>query len=420
MKEYNIEQLDNGLRIITYPMPEMESATIGIWVGTGGRYETEKQQGISHFLEHLLFKGTKKRSALEISKTIEGVGGSINAYTSEEFTCFFVKVRGKHQHLALDVLVDMIQNSLLSLEEIEKERLVVKEEINMILDHPSHYVHELVHNEMWQGHPLGRMLLGTEKSISSITRFDIEEYLKKSYFPKNMLISAAGNINVKSLVRDTEQYCSKMKNYNKHKIKIFKQNQSSPKLKILNKATEQTHVCIGMRSLRRKDPDRYAVKLLSIMLGENMSSRLFQTIREKYGLAYDISSGVSYFKDTGGLVISAGVKSNKLEKFVELVLCELQKINKNSVKGSELNRVKDFYQGQLALSFEKTMNRMMWLGENLISTDKVPMKQEVYNNIQKVTRDDIYRVANKIFKKNNLNIAVIGPVDKKVKLELNL
>lgn len=420
MSEYRIKQLDNGLRIITCPMPGMESAAIGVWIGVGGRYEVPTQQGISHFIEHLLFKGSKKRSALQISKAIEGVGGAINAYTSEEYTCYLVKVRGKHQSLALDVLMDMVLNPLFNSRDIEKERLVVKEEIHMVLDHPAHHVHELVHQLMWPEHPLGCMLIGREETIDSIERSHIVDFRTKNYFPENMLISASGNVDVKPLIKDTERYLEAISNYKKPKFKIFKSSQVQSQLKILKKATEQTHVCIGLRSVKREDPDRYAVKLISTILGENMSSRLFQIIREKYGLAYDVSSHMSYFKDTGGLVISAGVKSNKLEKFVELVLQELTKIRKNSIKETELTGAKEFYEGQLALGFEKTMTRMLWMGEHLISTGKVPTTEEVLKDVQKVTVDDIHRVAGKVFANNNLNVAVIGPVDEKVKLGLNI
>lgn len=420
MKEYEITQLDNGLRIISCQMPGMESAAIGVWVGIGGRYENEKVHGISHFIEHMLFKGTKKRSSLEISRAIEGVGGQINAYTSEEFTCYIVKVRGKHQGLALDVLLDMITSPLLSPEDIEKERLVVKEEIHMILDNPAGYAGEVIHELMWPDHPLGKMLIGTERSIDSIKRDDIIRFCQTNYFPRNILISAAGNIDINGLINDTKKTIKGVTNYNLAKLNLFKTKQISPQVKIISKPTEQIHVCIGMRAVHREDPDRYTVKLLSTILGENMSSRLFQIIREKYGLAYDISSGVSYFRDTGGFVIGSGVKLEKLEKYIELVLQELRRIKKNGISASELKRSKEFYEGQFALEFEKTMTRMMWMGESLMTTGKVQTTKEVLSDIEKVTQEDILRLANKIFNLVNLNIAIIGPVKEDTKLELDL
>lgn len=420
MREYEITKLDNGLRIISCHMPGMESAAIGVWIGVGGRFEEEKTHGISHLIEHLLFKGTKKRSSPQISRTIEGVGGHINAYTSEEYTCYMVKVRGKHQRLAIDVLGDMVSNPLFSPEDIEKERLVVKEEIHMILDHPAHYVGELVHQLMWPGHPLGRMLSGTEESIDSIRREDILNFCSRNYFPRNILISAAGNVDMKDLIKDAKRYIAKKPGYKTPKITAFKPRQTQPEVKIITKPTEQIHVCMGVRAVPREDPDRYTVKLLSTILGENMSSRLFQIIREKHGLSYDISSGVSYFKDTGGFIISSGVKQNKLEKFLELTLSELEKIKKNSVTQSELNRAKEFYEGQLALGFEKTMTRMLWMGENLLSTGKVPTAKEVLSEVHKVKAEDIHRLSNRIFNSSNLNIAVIGPVKEDMKLELEL
>lgn len=420
MREYEINKLDNGLRIITCHMPGMESASVGVWVGVGGRFEDEKVHGISHFVEHLLFKGTKKRSGPQISRAIEGVGGHINAYTSEEYTCYMIKVRGKHQKLALDVLWDMVTNPLFNPKDIEKERHVVKEEIHMILDSPAHYVGEVVHQLMWSDHPLGRMLIGTEKSIDSIQHDDIIRFQRSNYFPMNMLISAAGNIDVKRMVEDTKRYTKGFTNYKSPKSEIFKPKQTSPQIKVISKPTEQIHVCIGMYGVPREDPDRYTIKLLSTILGENMSSRLFQVIRERHGLSYDINSGVSYFRDTGGFVISSGVKLGKLEKFLELVFQELGKIKKNSITDSELKRAKEFYEGQLALEFEKTMTKMLWMGESLLSTGKVPTVKEVLRNVEKVKAGDIQRLSNRIFNSNILNVAIIGPVKEDIKLELGL
>jgi len=420
MSEYKIKKLDNNLQIAAYPMPGMDSVSIGIWAGIGGRYETSAQQGISHFIEHLLFKGSKKRSAVEISRAIEGVGGSINAYTSEEYTCFFIKVRGRHQGLALDVLWDMVLNPLFEPKNVEKERLVIKEEIHMILDYPSHYVRELVQKLMWEGHPLGRMLVGTEESLNVIKISDIIDFQRRNYFPSNMLLVSAGNIDINSLIEDSKVYTGSISNYTKPECEIFTEEGKSPRIKILSKPTEQIHICVGMHSVKREDTDRYVVKLMSIILGGNMSSRLFQIIREKYGFAYDVNSSIDFFKDTGAFVISGGVKRNKLKKFIELVLQELAKIKKNGVTEAELSQAKEFYEGQLALGFENTMSRMLWMGEYLITTDKMPSRQEIINNVESVTIDDIRRTAKKIFTRDNLNVAIIGPVDEGTKLELNL
>jgi len=420
MREYEINELKNGMRVVSCRMDGMESAAVGVFVGIGGRFEDERIHGISHFVEHLLFKGTKKRTSMQISKAIEGVGGHINAYTSEEHTCYMVKVRGKHQELALEVLMDMIKSPLFDSKEIEKERYVIKEEIHMIVDNPGHYASEVVHQLMWPDHPLGRMLIGTEESINSISRDDILEFQKNTYFPKNMIVSAAGNIDVKKLVHDSEALGAKMANYGKPRTEIFESRQKEPVVKICGKQTEQIHVCLGMRSVPREDPDRYVVKLLSIILGENMSSRLFQTIREKHGLSYEVNSGVSYFKDSGGFVISSGVKPDKLNKYCDLVAKELRSIKKNSVKSEELNRAKEFYEGQIALGFEKTMSRMLWMGENMISTESVPTVKEVLEKVKKVKIEDIRRLAAKIFNKDNLSVAVIGPAKEGMKLEFDL
>jgi predicted Zn-dependent peptidase len=420
VSEYKINDTKNGLRTISCKMPGMESVAVGIWVGIGGRYEEKNLQGISHFVEHLLFKGTKKRNSEEISQAIEGLGGHINAYTSEEFTCYMVKIRGKHQGYALEVLLDMIGNSLFDKDEIEKERHVIMEESHMILDHPGHYIGELVHELMWPNHPLGRMLVGTDKTITSIKREDIIGFHKVNYAISNMLISIAGNVDEKRLLDDAKRYTSKLPLGEKPAAPSFMSEQNEANIKIIEKPTEQIHVCIGMHGVPREDPDRYTLKLLSIILGENMSSRLFQTVREKHGLCYEISTGLSYFKDTGGFVISSGVKPNHLDKYISLVIKELKKIKTDYVSSGELKRAKEFYEGQLVLGFEKTMTKMLWMGEFLMSTGKVPSKKEVLEDIRKVSVKDIIRLSERIFNGNNLNVAIIGPVGKNTKLELSL
>ena len=315
--EYKLVTLPNGLRIVACPMPGMESVTFGLWAAVGGRYEKSNVQGISHFLEHLMFKGSKTRSARKISRTIEGVGGQLNAYTSEEFTCYLVKVRSKHQTLATNVILDMVENPLLNKKDIEKERMVIMEELHMVLDHPAHYVHEIIQELMWAKHPLGRMLIGTRDSIAAIKREDIVNFKKQYYYPENMLISVAGNLDSSRLINDAKKYFHDGRNHEVPECVVFENRQKKVEKRAVKKQTNQFHVCFGFRSVSRNDPDRYTTKLISIILGENMSSRLFQVIREKHGLAYDISSGVSYFKDTGGFVVSAGIKQKKLQQYVD-------------------------------------------------------------------------------------------------------
>jgi len=290
----------------------------------------------------------------------------------------------------------------------------------MILDHPGHYISEVIHELMWPDHPLGRMLVGTDETITSITREDIIDFHHRNYHPSNMIVSVAGNIDEKNLIKDTKKYTNKMELLDIPVAPFFKSQQSAPKIKIIEKETEQIHACIGVHGVCRQHPDRYAIKILSTILGENMSSRLFQVIREQNGLSYEISSGVSYFKDTGGFVISSGLKPNQFDKFMELVLKELKKIKNEYVGALELKRAKDFYEGQLVLGFEKTLTKMLWNGEYLMGTGAVPTAKDVLNGIHKVTQKDIMRLANNIFNKNNLNVAIIGPVKKNKKMEFDL
>ena len=420
MKEYEINDLDNRARIITSHMPHMESVSLGIWTGIGGRFENKRLQGVSHFIEHLLFKGTKKRSAAQISRAIEGVGGQINAYTAEEYTCYLVKVRGKYQKLALEVLWDMIMNPLLAPADIDKERHVVKEEIHMIIDHPAYYAGEILHELLWPGNPLGRLLLGTEKSVEKMSYSDIRNFKEAHYFPGNMVVSAAGQIDLEQLIEDTKRYTAWMQKGHRPKMKVFTAGQKEPVARIVPRKTEQTHICIGMRAVARDDPDRYAVKLLSIIVGENMSSRLFQVIREKHGLSYDINSSVNYFRDTGGFTVSSGVKTRQIDKFFKLVFRELKRIKKNGVSEGELARAREYYEGQLAMGFEKTMARMLWLGEGLLTVGKVPEIKTVIEKIRKITGEDIIRLAGKIFNRNNVNAAIVGPVKDNLKMDVDL
>lgn len=401
----------NGLRLITYHMPHMNSASIGIWVGAGGRNETNELSGMSHFIEHLVFKGTKKREGNEISQAIEGLGGVLNAFTGEEYTCYYSKVLSEYFPVTFDVLWDMVINTYFVNDNIEKEKLVVKEEINMYYDLPAQYVHDLLNEILWPDQPLGKMLIGTVETIDGLTNDKILGYKNEYYKLNNIVVAVAGK-NTHDEVKDIVfKYMDEYSSQSKPPVaSAVIENQQKPICLVSKKDTEQVHLAIGVRAFHREHEDKYALKVLNTIFGENMSSRLFQVIREKHGLAYSIHSSIDRFKDTGSLTISAGTEEQKLNKMLELIIQEMDNLKKNPVTLDELDRAKKYLVGQLSLGLEKTMNIMMWLGESILCENKVTDIDEILNRIRQVTIDDIQRISNVLFQNNRLNLAIIGPV----------
>lgn len=416
---YRKNTLDNGLRVVTHSIPAVESVALGIWIGTGGRYENKKVMGISHFLEHLLFKGTKKRSTRQIKQSIEGVGGSLNAFTSEEVTCYFVKILGKHLFLSLDVLTDMVLNATLPPLEIEKERTVIIEEIKMYLDLPGHYVGELLDQLFWPNHPLGRFLAGSAETVSAIKREDIKKYKDRFYNPRNIVIAVCGNVKHDRFLSDVNKHYAKLKSGIKGRFQpADKGKEHPPRTHFYFKETEQTHLSLGVHAFKFDHPDIYILSLLHIILGANMSSRLFQEVREKRGLAYQISSHVKRYQDTGAFVVNAGVDNAKVPRAIGVILGELAKIANKDVTKEELRRGKEFYVGQMLLGLEDTMDYMFWIGDRESSLGKPINPAEIIKRVNKVSVADIRRVAAKLFRANKLNLALIGPIKDKGKKEI--
>lgn len=409
---YELLTLDNGTRCAGLKISDRDSLSIGIWIDVGGRHESQSKSGISHFLEHLLFKGSNKRSAEKIKEAIEGRGGSINGFTTEEYTCFLVKALNKDMDIALDILTDIVLNPRLALEDIEKERAVIIEEIKMYKDLPMHYVHELLMELLWPGQPLGKFLAGTVETVNKIRQRDITAYKNKFYNPTNIVIAACGKMDYGNFFACCEKYFKAIRSGKKSVFKVAEGNQRRPKFKLLFKETEQTHLSIGTHALSRSDPDRHAINFLHIILGGNMSSRLFRELRERRGLVYEIGTSVKKFQDTGAFVIAAGLDNKKVLKSIELIMKELKRIKEKSVSADEFGRTKEFYRGQLLLALEDTLDHMLWMGDHMIAEKKIPTPQEILDEIEKVTPDDIMRVANKVFKNSRLNLALIGPIKK--------
>lgn len=416
---YQTTTLENGLKIVTAHMPQMQSLSIGFWIKAGGRYEAKETSGISHFLEHLLFEDTKNRSSKQIKQAIEGVGGSLNGFTGEEMTCYLVKILNRYLDVSADVLSDMILNAALSPASIEKERSVITEEIKMYMDLPGHFVHDLLNELMWPGHPLGMFLTGTTETVNSITRQDLTDYKKKFYAPNNIIVAAASSLNHETIVDCCGKYFEKLTKRPAASFKPISQVQKLHRVKLQYKDTEQMHIAMGVPAVSVSDPDRFTVSLLHIMLGANMSSRLFQEIREKRGLAYEISTSVKKYKDAGAFVVSGGIKNAKLTQAIEVILKELKKIKTDSPSSAELERAKEFYTGQMFMALEDTADHMLWIGEQVVSLDKIFTAEDILKKIEKVTIEDIKRVADKFFKSEKINLAVIGPLKDKDKKDIS-
>jgi predicted Zn-dependent peptidase len=402
--------LDNGIRIIAYPMARMQSVSLGIWINTGGRYENSQFKGISHYLEHLLFKGSKKYSCRKIKESIEGIGGSLNGFTSEELTCYLVKIPALHLNLALDILSDMVINPLLLEEEVERERAVILEEAKMYKDLPQSYVYELLDELLWPGQPLGMSIIGTPESISRIKSEELSQYQKKYYTPLNIVISACGNIAYDKFVRRASGIFGSLYQKEINAFSKVEEKQDKSQLKLFTKDTEQTHLALGFHGFRRGHPLRHSLGLLNIILGANMSSRLFNEVREKRGLAYEIGTQVKRFHDTGSFLVHAGIDNNKVGQAIAVILEELGRIKNELVTADELRRAKDFYLGQLMLALEDTLDYMLWIGESTACLDRTYSLKEIVKETSAVRKEDIRKVARCIFKESNTNLALIGPL----------
>ncbi len=405
-----LKKFKNGLKVLVYPMEHMNSVSIGIWVKMGGRFETNRYKGISHFLEHMVFKGSKKYSCRKIKESLEGVGGALNAFTSEENTCYLVKIPARYVNKAIDVLSDMVLFPTLDVDDLERERLVIFEEIRMYMDLPQSYVVELAQELLWQGHNLGRPLAGTIESVGRITPQVIRSFQQVYYKPNNIAVVLAGRVD-KDVLDMIASIWESVPKGRKVRENPFGYVQKKAKLKFFQKDTEQSHLCLAIPAYSYMHPKKYALEILNVILGGNMSSRLFNEVREKRGLVYHISSMVSKMKDTGGLFIKAGTEHKSLAKTVEIILRELEKIQKGKISKGEFKRAKEFLLGQFMIHLEDTMENMLMLGSRLINMDQVVLPSQIIGEIEKVDLEDVRAVAKELFLPEKYNLAVIGPVE---------
>ncbi|MFH1380629.1 MAG: pitrilysin family protein [Candidatus Omnitrophota bacterium] len=409
--------LKNGLRVVTSSMPHMESVSIGLWIGVGARYETKKLSGVSHLIEHMLFKGTLSRTANELKEAIEGVGGTFNAFTGEEETCFLVKLPSKYLELGLNILSDMVLNPKLDNNELEKEKYVICEEIKMYMDHPGHHVFDILSQTMWPNEALGRPIAGYIESVKSFKREDLTRFMKQYYQPANTVIVAAGRFDTKKCLSFAKNTFS-MDSAKRFPCELVGKVEKTKQFEFFHKKTQQSHIAFGFYGFKRSDKRVYALALLHIILGGNMSSRLFDRLREEKALCYEISSGVKKYRETGAFIIHAGIANDKITVATKEVLSELREIKKNLVTSDEICRAKEYATGQLLLALEDTAARMIWLGEKIMLDEGVTSTKELLKLLKKVTKEEIRSAANIIFTDKNLNFATIGPVTEQIKNNL--
>ncbi len=409
-RRYHVTRLANGLLVATAEMPHMASVSLGLWVGVGGRYEPAPLSGISHFIEHMLFKGTAKRSAKEISEAVEGVGGYLNAFTAEENTCFYAKAHHSRFPVLLDVLMDMFLHSRFDRREIEKERSVIKEELAMYLDQPHQHVEELLNEVLWPDHPLGRSLTGTNATIDRLTRVQMLRYQQQNYVAGSMVICAAGNVRHDQVLRGVKRYVRALPLGGHPPYTPATDHQSIPRVKLHARETAQMQIALGIRTFSRRDRRRFALRVLNTLLGENMSSRLFQRLREDLGLAYNVHSSLSLFDDVGVMVIAAGLDSERLPRALKLTMRELRRFVDKPPTATELRQARDYMIGQIDLSLESTENQMMWLGEQLLAYGKVISSAHVKRRLREVTAAQVREVARDCFRPERMSLAIVSPL----------
>lgn len=412
--DYKLKTLSSGLRVVTVPMPSLESVTVTIWVKTGSRNEELKVGGISHFLEHMVFKGSPKRpSAREISQAVDAIGGEFNAATSKDWTNFYIKANKENLETAMDVLSDMVLRPLLSEIEIEREKGTIVQEIRMYEDTPMMHIGEVFEGLIFNGNPLGRDTAGTEKSVKSINRNDFVAYRKTFYHPKNMIVTVAGGVTEKTALKLVEKYFSSLEKTKADTFKdhVFKVSQTKPQFMLQTKKCEQAHLILGFTSEGRGYKNKFAQSLLSIILGAGMSSRLFIEVRERRGLAYSVRTSFDRYQDVGYIGTYAGVNVEKVDEAIKVILEQCYGISNGQfpISNKEIEKAKGFLKGNLALALEDTHDVSGFFGEQHLFLDKVLTPEEIYKKVDAVTIKDIIFEAKKLFVPEHLNLAIIGP-----------
>ena len=406
---YEITTLDNGIRVITETVNHVQFMSMGFWVGVGSRYESEKQWGITHFIEHMLFKGTEKRTADQISGAVDAVGGQLNAFTSKENTCYYIKTLTEDFPLAVDVLSDMFLNSRFDNEEIAKEREVIIEEIKMYEDTPDDQVHDLMSANLWPDHPLGRAILGTEESIAAFDHDMLKDYMKQYYTGSNIVVSVVGNISHKQVVDAIQEVLGGIPKGEPNQYAIA--DRAKAGVNCYYKEIAQSQICVAMPGVAKEDDRLFPLSILNTYLGGGMSSRLVKKIREEEGLAYSVYSYNGSYTDTGAFVISVGTRPENCQRVIDIILEELEDVRQNGITQNELDKSFSQLKGSLYMGLETVNSRMNKLGRSLLIYDRVITPEENVDDLSKVTVEDVKALAGDMFRRENLQITVLGPVN---------
>jgi predicted Zn-dependent peptidase len=407
---YTKSALDNGLRVLTASVPHAYSVTVGAFVGAGSRYESDDMAGASHFLEHLLFKGTRSMpTAKQLSEAIESVGGLMNASTGFENTTLWCRVAQANLGLAVRVLSDMLRWPLMDADEIERERGVVVEEIRMSNDQPGYKVGSLIDSVIWPNHPLGRDIAGSDESVAGLERERLLKYYRNQYVPANTVVCVAGNINHGEVVAEVTRALGDWEEQRSLPWYPFDGDAQGSRLVTEHRETDQVHMCIGLPGLSRQHEDRRVLDLLNVALGDGMSSRLFDELREKRGLVYAVHSGTSYLRDCGSWVIYCGTEISNALQAAQIIITELEKLG-DGLPPEELEKVKAMAHGRLLLQMESTSNLAVWGGSQELLTDRVKRVEEVVEEIATVEADDVRRVAANLISHDRLRMALVGPI----------
>jgi predicted Zn-dependent peptidase len=414
-KVINKTILSNGVKIITKKIPHVRSVSMGVWVNVGARDETDDQSGLSHFIEHMIFKGTARRSAYEIAKAFDAIGGHTNAFTSMEHTCYYAKVLDTHLETMVEILSDIFLNSVFDAQEVERERPVIYQEIGMVEDSPEEYLHQVASRNFWGDHPLGRSILGTRKNIKNFKPKTIKAFFNQFYHPERILIAVAGNVDHDGIIDLVGPAFESI--HNGHSLPERYRPRIKPADQSLHRDLEQAHICLSTLGLSVTDPQRFAFSLMNTILGGNMSSRLFQEIREQRGLAYSVYSFMASHVDTGMFGVYAGVTPEAVTQTIDLIVRDLKKIMTQPVSATELKDAKEYTKGNLCLATESVDNQMVRLAQNEIHFDKYIPLQSVMDNIEAVTVEEVQNLATELFKPEQASLTVLGPVDKNINLK---
>ena len=402
--------LANGVRIITETMPHVRSVSVGIWIGAGSRRESPEQNGVSHFIEHMLFKGTTRRSAEDIARSVDSIGGNLDAFTAKELVCFNTKVLDEHLSLAFDVLADLVLHPLFRPEDIEKEKGVILEEIKMEADSPDYLVHEIFSSNFWKDHPLGKPILGTRESVKRLDRETILGYYAEVYAPTNLIVTGAGNLTHERLVDLVREHFETLPPGAAQRPENAPNTHARIALRH-KKALEQVHMCLGVPSYPLPHQERFTCYVLNTLLGGGMSSRLFQNIRERQGLAYAVFSELNPYRDTGRLSIYAGTSLESAPKVVQSIMNEFRALKEQRIPAEELRRAKDHLKGSLMLSLESTMSRMSNLARQEMYFSRFFTLDELVESIESVSEGDVQRVALTFFDPKQIALTVLGNLE---------